>query len=151
MSGHTTSYMYDVVCGTHTTSYGDVVCQAHTTSQCTMSYVHTISYVRCTISYVTSSVPVYDIVCFDLHIVYDIVCFDLHIVHDIAYDIVCDVHSIEIRSWVQGVQIAGTIAQAQVFAWQCIHSGIGRPTRGRQSRAIAAAHCTLPPQAASGW
>ena len=91
---------------------------------------------------------VYDIVCFDLHIVYDIVCFDLHIAYDIAYDIVCDAHSFEIWSWGQGVQIACTIAQAQVFAWQCIHSGIGRPTSDRQSRAIAAALCTLPPQAA---
>ena len=99
---------------------------------------------------------VYDIVCFHLHIVNDIVCFDLHIVRDIAYDIVCDVHSIETRSWVQGNQIACTLAQTKVFAWQFIHSGIGRPTSCRQSRTIAAALCTPQPKAASiegclGW
>ncbi len=49
----------------------------------------------------------------------------------------------KIWSGVQGVQIACTIAQAQEFAWQCIHSGVERPTsggRGRRPRdAIAAA------------
>ena len=48
-----------------------------------------------------------------------------------------------IWSGVQGVQIACTIAQAQEFAWQWIHSGIDRPTSGGRGRrplnAIAAA------------
>ena len=133
-------YKYDIVwrcrmSGTYDIAMYDVVCTYDIVSQMYDIVCHIV----------------YDIVCFDLHIVYDIVCFDLHIAYDIAYDIVCDAHSIEIWSWGQGVQIACTIAQAQVFAWQCIHSGIGRPTSGRQSRAIAAALCTLPPQAASGW
>jgi hypothetical protein len=35
--------------------------------------------------------------------------------------------------------LACTITQAQEFAWQCLHSGINRPTSGRRSSAIAAA------------
>jgi hypothetical protein len=35
--------------------------------------------------------------------------------------------------------LACTITQAQEFAWQCLHSGIDRPTSGRRSRAIPAA------------
>jgi hypothetical protein len=64
-----------------------------------------------------------------------------NIAYDIAYDIVCDVHSIGFGAGFRGFkfQIACTIAQAQEFAWQCIHSGIDRPTSGRRSRAIAAA------------
>ncbi len=48
-----------------------------------------------------------------------------------------------IWSWIQGVQISCTIAQAQEFAWQWIHSDIDHPTSGGRGRrplnAIAAA------------
>ena len=135
---------YDIVCQTN-----DIVC--HIVYDIVCFVLHIVYDIVCFDLHI-----VYDIVCFHLHIVYDIVCFDLHIVRDIAYDIVCDVHSIETRSWVHGVQIACTIAQTKVFAWQFIHSGIGHPTSCRQSRSIAAALCTPPPKAASiegclGW
>ena len=168
---HTMSYVHHVRHRTCTMSY-----VVHVRHRMTMSYVMHVRHrnVRCRtcidivcqtndiVCHIVYDIVcfvlhiVYDIVCFDLHIAYDIVCFDLHIVRDIAYDIVCDVHSIETRSWVQGDQIACTLAQTKVFAWQFIHSGIGRPTSCRQSRSIAAALCTPPPKAASiegclGW
>ncbi len=74
-------------------------------------------------------------VCFGLHIV-DF-CKQHRIQHRIRHRMRCSFDWI--WSGVQGVQITCTIAQAQEFACQCIHSGIDRPTSGRRSRAIAAA------------
>jgi hypothetical protein len=74
---------------------------------------------------------------FDLHIVRSSRCIQHRIRHSIRHCMQCSFNWI--RSWVQGVQLACTITQAQEFAWQCLHSGIDRPTRGRRSRAIAAA------------
>jgi hypothetical protein len=77
---------------------------------------------------------------------YVLTCISYILAYNIAYDIVFDIVwqrrmrcSFDwIWSWIQGVQIACMIAQAQEFAWQCIHSGIDHPTSCRRSRAIAA-------------
>jgi hypothetical protein len=55
-----------------------------------------------------------------------------------------------IWSGVQGVQIACTIAQAQEFAWQCIHSGIDRPPQRRQGQAAPESHRRLSRQRRQG-
>jgi hypothetical protein len=72
----------------------------------------------------------------DLHIVRS--CIQHRTRHCIRHRMRCSFNWI--WSWVQGVQFACTITQAQEFAWQCIHSGIDScPTSSRLSRAIAAA------------
>jgi hypothetical protein len=71
-----------------------------------------------------------------LHIVRS--CIQHRTRHRIRHRMLCSFNWI--WSWVQGVQFACTITQAQGFAWQCIHSGIDScPTSSRLSRAIAAA------------
>jgi hypothetical protein len=110
----TTLYPYDIVRGSdaRTTSYINVVRLAHTTLQYTMSYVHTISYLY----RMSHSIRHHMI---GLHIVSSEYCIQHRTRHRIRHCMRCSFNWI--WSWVQGVQFACTITQAQEFAWQFRH------------------------------
>jgi hypothetical protein len=136
----TMSYVVHVRCRARTMSY-----VLHVRHHISMSYVRHVRHrhIRCRtcIQYRRSDVRHRMLSSYTTS--YVLTCISHVHAYNIAYDIAYDIAFDWIWSGVQGVQIACTIAQAQEFALQWIHSGIDRPTsggRGRRPRdAIAAA------------
>ncbi len=146
---HTMSYVWHVRHRTRTTSY-----VVHVRHRISTSYVWHVRHrnIRCrtciryrmsNIRYRVSHRIRHHMI--GLHIVRP--CIQHSTRHRIRHRMQCSFNWI--WSWVQGVQFACTITQAQEFAWQCIHSGIdcgpSVPRHRRRSRQLRQGQQIPPP------